>query len=469
MATLKAGSGTATSTYTFSSQPKAVTGRRAKYRDPAAENPDGTRYRELKETCITWDRRVFRGNTYSEHTAPLEAGSPGALTQQPGLPAGASGAFGGAARRRARPKEKSPFDMGLPQPERIPVDLTPHLVAKTVVVEVDTMEAQTDEFMPEPPVEHYQAQKTGVDVHTQVEDGELFNFDFEVEPLLDVIVNKTLEQALMEVDEEHEFAAMQDFKVEWSERQEVLSKDWEHQVNDEWKCLHAKEEVVDRQRAVKRREAQVLLKIQAIVAASSHLSRLVPNTMGKLTEVAFPDARQQAIDRLFLPQLIGKVGKELEARKQSEELAFHLVTQRVNARSAAARESLQAQRDHHADIQRRRLEEAQIRKGNIRIYVDDENGGKVPIGPIQISSQDDIGGVQGRVFEWLETNEPELARNWPYGILLCLDKEAVVNTADIFSASAGQISMMPKEKPPIPIPDEEEGEEGAEGQAEEAA
>jgi len=464
MAAMNAGSGTATSTYTFSSQPKAVTSRRAKYRDPAAENPDGTRYRDLKETCITWDKRVFRGNTYSTQTATWDAGTHGPPTRKPLSPEGASG---GAARRRPRAKEKSPFDMGLPEPERIPVDLTPHLVAKTVVVEVDTVDCQTDEFMSEPPVEHYQPQKTGVDVHTQVEDGELFNFDFEVEPLLDVIVNKTLEQALMEVDEEHELAAMQDFKVEWYERQEVLSRDWEKQVNEEWERWHAKEVIVQRQREVKRREAEVLLKIQAMSAASSHLTRLVPNTMGVLTEVAFPDARSMAIDRLFLPQLMGKVGKELEARKQSEDLALHLVAQRVESRSSVAHSSLQAQRAHNADILRRATEEAQIRKGNIRIYVDDLSGGKVPVGPIQISSHDDIEEVQARVFEWLETNEPELARNWPFGVLLCLDKEAVLNTADIFSAKAGQISMMPKEKPPSPIPDEKEEEEGEEGQAEE--
>lgn len=38
--------------------------------------------------------------------------------------------------------------------------------------------------------------------------GELFNFDAEVEPLLEVLVGKVLEQALMEVLEEEELAAL---------------------------------------------------------------------------------------------------------------------------------------------------------------------------------------------------------------------------------------------------------------------
>jgi hypothetical protein len=38
--------------------------------------------------------------------------------------------------------------------------------------------------------------------------GELFDFDFEVEPILEVLVGKVLEQGLMEVLEEEELSAM---------------------------------------------------------------------------------------------------------------------------------------------------------------------------------------------------------------------------------------------------------------------
>ena len=62
-------------------------------------------------------------------------------------------------------------------------------------------DAQTDEFLPEVPPEHYRPQKTGVDVSTQVEDGELFNFEYEVEPILDVLISKTLEQSTMETQD----------------------------------------------------------------------------------------------------------------------------------------------------------------------------------------------------------------------------------------------------------------------------
>jgi hypothetical protein len=53
--------------------------------------------------------------------------------------------------------------------------------------------------------------KTGVDKETQVwDDGELFNFDYEVEPILQQLLGKTLEVSRMEVLEEEELREMQE-------------------------------------------------------------------------------------------------------------------------------------------------------------------------------------------------------------------------------------------------------------------
>jgi hypothetical protein len=44
--------------------------------------------------------------------------------------------------------------------------------------------------------------KTGLDRETQIWDGDLFDFDYEVEPILQVLIGKCLEQSRMEVLEE---------------------------------------------------------------------------------------------------------------------------------------------------------------------------------------------------------------------------------------------------------------------------
>ena len=74
------------------------------------------------------------------------------------------------------------------------------------VPEAEVM-TQTDAFM-DRPTPLFIPMKIGVDVETQIESGDLFDFDFEVEPILEVLVGKTLEQGLMEVMEEEELAAM---------------------------------------------------------------------------------------------------------------------------------------------------------------------------------------------------------------------------------------------------------------------
>lgn len=52
--------------------------------------------------------------------------------------------------------------------------------------------------------------KTGVDIGTQILDGELFDFDTEVQPLLEVLVGRSLEQAIVEVMHEEEVADLKE-------------------------------------------------------------------------------------------------------------------------------------------------------------------------------------------------------------------------------------------------------------------
>lgn len=65
-----------------------------------------------------------------------------------------------------------------------------------------SIKIQTDEFRPKPPSPRYIPKKTGIDCSTQVEDNELFDFDREVEPILNVLTIRTLEEAVLDIEEE---------------------------------------------------------------------------------------------------------------------------------------------------------------------------------------------------------------------------------------------------------------------------
>lgn len=457
---MKSGQASA-STYSFSSQPKAVGATRKKFRDPN-EVVDPAMYRDLKETCISFDKRVHRGNTYSMYTqnAIKEALE---QAENPPVP---------AIRRKRRPKEKSLFDMGMPEKERIDVDLTDNLVAKEPIIVLDSVEAQTDEFLPEPPPEQYQPQKTGVDEMTQVEDGELFVFDYEVEPILEVLINKTLEQSIMEVEEEYELDQMTAFKTEWMKRQEAMMKDWQEQVAQEWARDSEKEEVLKLKREEKRREAQVLLKIQAMAAAKAHLKNLVPNAVKSLQEEAFPDLKGMAVTRDFLPKILTEVRQQVQSRSSAQGMITDVLRKNVQARAATQKAARKVLTDKWAVMEAKRLEEAKTKRGHIRIYVPDENGNSVAVGPIQIASKDSIEDVQNLVSKWLQANEPRLVPLFQFGVTMALRGEngelvPVAATAQMFEAKAGQISMLPKEPPP-PEPEAGEGEDGEGGEGGEA-
>jgi len=452
----KGGSGT----YSFSSQPKPVGATRKKYRDPN-EAVDATMFRDPKETGIQWDKRVHRGNTYSMYTqnAIKEALEQAENPPQP------------EPRRKRRPKEKSLFDMGLPEKERIPVDLTNNLVAKEQPPTTEHVEAQTDEFLPEPPAEELQPQKTGVDATTQVEDGELFVFDYQVEPILEVLCHKTLEQSVMEVEEEFELEQMTSFKTEWFKRQAAMMKDWEAQVAEEWVRWREKEAVVNKKREEKRKEAQVLLKIQAMAASKAHLKDLVPNAVNSLTEVAFPDMKGVAINRTFLPQVLSGAREQVKSQDGQDKAISSMVKTCMKRKVTAQKAARKTLVDKFADLERIRLEEMKIRRGSIRIYIENAEGEQIAVGPVQIESNETVEELQERIFNWLQDNHAALATSYQFGVMMCIrndegDLVPVEQTAQLFEAKAGQISMLPASAPEAPPPEEEnaEGEENPEGE-----
>ena len=60
--------------------------------------------------------------------------------------------------------------------------------------------------------------KTGIDKITQIEDYDLFDYDVEVQPILNVLLSKSIEQATLEVEEEHELDQIRKYKQSYHKR-----------------------------------------------------------------------------------------------------------------------------------------------------------------------------------------------------------------------------------------------------------
>ncbi|EER20618.1 Flagellar radial spoke protein, putative [Perkinsus marinus ATCC 50983] len=85
----------------------------------------------------------------------------------------------------------------------------------TIVREYDA-ETQTPFAYERPPSPLFMPVSSGNDAGTQILEGELFDFDKEVIPVLEVILGRTIEKALMEVLEEEELKAIEKRQAEFA-------------------------------------------------------------------------------------------------------------------------------------------------------------------------------------------------------------------------------------------------------------
>jgi len=100
-----------------------------------------------------------------------------------------------------------------PEKEHIPIDITANLVEEEKKVEKADLGIQIDPIKEEKNPKKFIPQKLGKDISTQIEDGELFCFNEDVKPLLTVIVGKTLEQSILEIEQEDEIANLREAKA----------------------------------------------------------------------------------------------------------------------------------------------------------------------------------------------------------------------------------------------------------------
>lgn len=291
-------------TYTFASQPRAVP-QRKKYRDPlgAEEDQNAPQYGN-----IMYDRRIVRGNTYAQHTLPAHAQpDPIEIQRQQ------------ENRRRAIARKRAKEQLRPRSPE--PVEGRKHMDVQTELyleelsdrVEEADVEIQTDAFLDRPPSPMFVPAKTGKDTATQILEGELFNFDIEVKPILEVLIGKTVEQSLLEVMEEEELANLRSQQRAFEELRNAEFVEQQRLEEQERRHREEKERRMKQQREVVRKEKETAEKIAARAFAQSYLADLVPTVFGTLSDNGyFYDPVERDIEQGFLPWLMDRVTDQLE-------------------------------------------------------------------------------------------------------------------------------------------------------------
>jgi hypothetical protein len=196
---------------------------------------------------------------------------------------------------------------------------------------------QTDAFMDRPPTPLFVPMKVGVDSTTQIEAGDLFDFDLELEPILAVLVGKTLEQGLMEVMEEEELAAMRAHQEHFEQIRNAELVATQRMEAAEKRKLDEKERRLAQERDRLEREKQVREKVAAQTFARGYLTGLVGNVFDSLFEQGFfYDPVEKEVAELFMPALQQNVGASLEQQQVARAAVDALVSAAVEAKAKAA-------------------------------------------------------------------------------------------------------------------------------------
>ena len=291
-----------TGTYTFQSKPRAVQGR-AKYRFQYEETDGPIPYGN-----IMYDRRIVRGNTYAQNTLPVSAQpDPIEIQRQQEI------------RRRAIAKKRAKEQLRTRSPDA--VEGRKHIQVQTELyleelsdrIEEADVDTQTDAFLDRPPSPMFIPAKTGKDVATQIFEGDLFDFDLEVKPILEVLVGKTLEQSLFEVLEEEELANLRQQQREFEEIRNAELVEMQRLEEQERRHREEKERRMLQQREVLKKEKETAEKIAARAFAQSYLADLVPSVFSTLRDGGFfYDPVERDVEQGFLPYLMEEVTKRID-------------------------------------------------------------------------------------------------------------------------------------------------------------
>ncbi|KAA3672758.1 uncharacterized protein DEA37_0008074, partial [Paragonimus westermani] len=209
----------------------------------------------------------------------------------------------------------------------------------TEQVEQNDFATQTDHFLDRPPSPLFVPTKTGVDVETQIYENDLFDFELEVQPILEVLVGKTVEQALLEVMEEEELA---DLRCQREVLQEIHTADLAEVARLEDRNKRYKEERERRRiqyEVAAKLAKETAHKIAAKAFTKAYLSPLLKSTYQQLFERGyFYDSVEHDIKDNFLEPFSEGVLDSMAQERRARILIDGLIREAVTLRHYEFRE-----------------------------------------------------------------------------------------------------------------------------------
>lgn len=315
--------------YTFQQPPQAF--QEPTFRDPAGS---GRQYGN-----IMYDRRVYRGNTYAIPVMSTAARKDQLFREKEQEHQRKKATKRAASIKKRKQLETARRHIGTPDPvegrHHVTIQTEQYLEELVDKVESQPQETQTDPLLDRPPTPKFVPQCNGQDAETQINEGDLFRFDEAVEPILEVMVGKTLEQAMLEVmqEEEMELLRQQQLESEQHRKEELLEA--QRLESEEKRKFEEKERRKQQEAERIQREKETREKLQARQFAKSYMSNMENRVFSRLQdENWFYDRVLNEVGMDFMPWLMTEVYKELDKKAKARQLVDDLIRQVVQVNMA---------------------------------------------------------------------------------------------------------------------------------------
>ncbi len=324
--------------FSYTSEPHAAPVKaKGKYRD---ENDNA----DAQSQNLMSDPRVVRGSTYAAKVSTI------------------SDAKNSKAPRRIRRGMGNTRRSGTPPPVpgRSHMDIQTDEVLEELTdkpVEID-METQTPAVYDRPPSPLFVRAKIGHDIETQIMAGDLFNFDLEVEPILEVLVGKTLHVSMLEIMQEEELAAIALQQAEFDTIRNIELAEVQRLEAEIKRKVQEKERRVEQETKRKLSRRALEEKIAARSFSQQYLGSLHTGVFETLIAEGFLyDPVRKEVEELFLADVIGNLKKQADAYVAAQACAEELLAStRVNA-AAYGQEAILLRQAHKEKLARLAAEE----------------------------------------------------------------------------------------------------------------
>ncbi|KAH8364416.1 hypothetical protein KR084_006767 [Drosophila pseudotakahashii] len=195
-----------------------------------------------------------------------------------------------------------------------------------------SIDTQTDLFLEKPPTPPFIPAKVGVDVGTEIGDGELFHFDAEAQPIIDVLVDACIEQSMLEVAHEMELASLRRKQEEFLAQREAELAELRRLEAEEMRLQAEKERRLRQDAIAKELDAEMQKSVTAAKLLQGHIASLVPEVLENI-EPASDAVKKEQLMKSICPWLSAEVAEEVGHIVDSREILTAIIQEIIKQRA----------------------------------------------------------------------------------------------------------------------------------------